>query len=418
MYGIPSLTSTTGIYKGRVIRYRGPGVGIAGLPLAPPVLNPDPIMKFKVNRNHFFNGLSSVTNVVGNRATMPILQNVLIEAEGDMITLTTTNLDLGICCRIKASVSSPGRITLPVKKLVPIIRALSSADTIVELTGKDRVKITSGSSVFQLAGLPADQFPPISNFAGQPTITIDQDNLGSMLRKVSYAQSTDENRYILNGVFFEFSAGKLTLVATDGRRLAKCEQKLEGSDKTLALILPARTITELSRLLKSGGKVHVSNNERQVGFTIDIPTNDEGLVDRIQLVSKVVEGNYPNYRQVIPKDAGSKVRLEREKLLESVQRAALMTDDRSNTIRMTVSKKTQNLEISAKSDSGEAHEPIAVKYDGPEVNIAFNPQYVIEPLRNVTEDEIDFEFKDDMSPGVIRGLKEDFLCVVMPQRIS
>ena len=393
-------------------------MGIAGLPLAPPVLNPDPIMKFKVNRNHFFNGLSSVTNVVGNRATMPILQNVLIEAEGDMITLTTTNLDLGICCRIKASVSSPGRITLPVKKLVPIIRALSSADTIVELTGKDRIKITSGSSVFQLAGLPADQFPPISNFAGQPTITIDQDNLGSMLRKVSYAQSTDENRYILNGVFFEFSAGKLTLVATDGRRLAKCEQKLEGSDKTLALILPARTITELSRLLKSGGKVHVSNNERQVGFTIDIPTNDEGLVDRIQLVSKVVEGNYPNYRQVIPKDAGSKVRLEREKLLESVQRAALMTDDRSNTIRMTVSKKTQNLEISAKSDSGEAHEPIAVKYDGPEVNIAFNPQYVIEPLRNVTEDEIDFEFKDDMSPGVIRGLKEDFLCVVMPQRIS
>ena len=375
-------------------------------------------MKFKVNRNHFFNGLSSVTNVVGNRATMPILQNVLIEAEGDTITLTTTNLDLGICCRIKAAVSSPGRITLPVKKLVPIIRALSSAETIVELTGKDRVKITSGSSVFQIAGLPADQFPPIANFAGQPTIAIDQDNLGSMLRKVSYAQSTDENRYILNGVFFEFSSGKLTLVATDGRRLAKCEQKLEGSEKTLALILPARTITELSRLLKSGGKVHVSNNERQVGFTIDIPTNDEGLVDRIQLVSKVVEGNYPNYRQVIPKEAGSKVRLEREKLLESVQRAALMTDDRNNTIRMSVSKKSQNLEISAKSDSGEAHEPIAVKYDGPDVNIAFNPQYVIEPLRNVTEDEIDFEFKDDMSPGVIRGLKEDFLCVVMPQRIS
>ena len=375
-------------------------------------------MKFKVNRNHFFNGLSSVTNVVGNRATMPILQNVLIEAEGDTITLTTTNLDLGICCRIKAAVSSPGRITLPVKKLVPIIRALSSAETIVELTGKDRVKITSGSSVFQIAGLPADQFPPIANFAGQPTIAIDQDNLGSMLRKVSYAQSTDENRYILNGVFFEFSSGKLTLVATDGRRLAKCEQKLEGSEKTLALILPARTITELSCLLKSGGKVHVSNNERQVGFTIDIPTNDEGLVDRIQLVSKVVEGNYPNYRQVIPKEAGSKVRLEREKLLESVQRAALMTDDRNNTIRMSVSKKSQNLEISAKSDSGEAHEPIAVKYDGPDVNIAFNPQYVIEPLRNVTEDEIDFEFKDDMSPGVIRGLKEDFLCVVMPQRIS
>ena len=111
-------------------------MGNEGLPHPLPVLNPSDIMKFKVNRNHFFNGLSSVTNVVGNRATMPILQNVLIEAEGDTITLTTTNLDLGICCRIKASVSSPGRITLPVKKLVPIIRALSSSDTIVELTVK------------------------------------------------------------------------------------------------------------------------------------------------------------------------------------------------------------------------------------------------------------------------------------------
>ena len=300
-------------------------MGNEGLPHPLPVLNSPVIMKFKVNRNHFFNGLSSVTNVVGNRATMPILQNVLIEAEGDTITLTTTNLDLGICCRIKASVSSPGRITLPVKKLVPIIRALSSSDTIVELTGKDRVKITSGSSVFQIAGLPADQFPPISNFTGQPTMSINQDDLGDMLRKVSYAQSSDENRYILNGVFFEFAEGKLTVVATDGRRLAKCERKIAGSDKALALILPARTIIELMRLLKSGGEAHVSHNERQVGFTIDIPKNEEGLVDRIQLVSKVVEGNYPNYRQVIPKEAGSKVRLEREKLLESVNRAALMT---------------------------------------------------------------------------------------------
>ena len=381
-------------------------------------LNPARNMKFKVNRNHFFNGLSSVTNVVGSRATMPILQNVLIEAEGDTVTLTTTNLDLGICCRIKASVSTPGRITLPVKKLVPIVRALSSSDTIVELTGKDRVKITSGSSVFQIAGLPADQFPPISNFAGQPTISINQDDLGDMLRKVSYAQSSDENRYILNGVFFEFAEGKLTVVATDGRRLAKCERKLAGSDKTLALILPARTIIELMRLLKSGGEAHVSHNERQVGFTIDIPKNEEGLVDRIQLVSKVVEGNYPNYRQVIPKEAGSKVRLEREKLLESVNRAALMTDDRNNTIRLSVSKKTQNLEISAKSDSGEAHEPIAVKYEGPDVTIAFNPQYIVDPLKALTEDELDFEFKDEMSPGVLRGLKDDFLCVVMPQRIS
>ena len=239
-----------------------------------------------------------------------------------------------------------------------------------------------------------------------------------MLRKVSYAQSSDENRYILNGVFFEFAAGKLTVVATDGRRLAKCERKIGGAEKNLALILPARTILELVRLLKAGGQAHIAHNERQVGFTIDIPKNEEGLVDRIQLVSKVVEGNYPNYRQVIPKEVGAKVRLEREKVLESVNRAALMTDDRNNTIRLNISKKTQNLEITAKSESGEAHEPISVKYEGPDVTIAFNPQYVTDPLKALTDDEIDFEFKDEMSPGVLRGLKDDFLCVVMPQRIN
>lgn len=388
------------------------------LPLTPLLPKSVSIMKFKVNRNHFFNGLSSVTNVVGNRATMPILQNVLIEAEGDTVTLTTTNLDLGICCRIKATITSPGRITLPIKKLGSIIRSLSAQEATVEITGKDRVKISSGSSVFTIAGLPADQFPPLTSFSNQSSIAINQEDLGAMLRKVSYAQSTDENRYILNGVFFELGGGKLTVVATDGRRLAKCERELPGSDKPLSLILPARTIAELQRLLKADGKVQIVNNERQVSFTIEVPKNEEGLVDRIQLVSKVVEGNYPNYRQVIPKDAGNKVRLDRVNLLDSVGRASLMCDDRHNTIRLSVSKKSQNLEISAKSELGEAHEPIAVKYDGPDVNIAFNPVYVMEPLKAVTEDELDFEFKDDMSPGVIRGLKEDFLCVVMPQRIS
>jgi DNA polymerase-3 subunit beta len=375
-------------------------------------------MKFKVNRNHLFTGLTSVTNVVGSRATMPILQNVLIEAEGDTVTLTTTNLDLGICARVKASVSSPGKITLPIKRLVPIIRSLPNGDATLELTGKDRVKITSGSSVFHVVGLSAEQFPPLATFSGQSKISIEQDDLGSMLRKVSYAHSNDENRYILNGVFFEFANGKLTVVATDGRRLAKCERELAGPDKPLSFILPARTIAELQRLFKSGSKAHILNNERQVNFIIDIPKNDEGLVDRIQLVSKVVEGNYPNYRQVIPKDAGSKVRLEREKFLDTVGRASLMCDDRNNTVRLSVSKKTQNLEISSKSETGESQELIAVKYDGPDVNIAFNPGYVIDPLKALTEDEIDFEFKDDMSPGVVRALKEDFLCVVMPQRIS
>jgi DNA polymerase-3 subunit beta len=232
-----------------------------------------------------------------------------------------------------------------------------------------------------------------------------------------YAQSTDENRYILNGVFFEFEATKLNVIATDGRRLAKSELARTGSGEAAGLILPARTINELSRLLKTG-QVAFTHNERQVAFQIDVPKNDEGLVDKIQLISRVVEGNYPNYRQVIPKDTGFKVRLEREKFLECVQRAALMTDERNNTVHISVSKERQTLEITARSAAGESVEPIAVKYEGANVNIAFNPTYLIEPLKAVTEDEVDLEIKSDTDAGVLRGIKETFLCVVMPQRVS
>lgn len=348
---------------------------------------------------------------------MPILQNVLIEAEGATVTLTTTVIDIAVSCKIKAVVSTPGRITLPVKRLATIIRTLPSADVSVDLNGKERVKIGSGSATFQLSGMGAEQFPPIATPAGATGAELDQEALGAILRRVSYAQSTDENRYILNGVFFEFEADKLNVVATDGRRLAKSELARNGGEASAGIILPARTISELGRMLKTG-KVILAHNDRQVSFEIDVPKNDEGFVDKILLISRVVEGNYPNYRQVIPKDAGFKVRLEREKLLEAVQRAALMTDDRSNTVHLTANKTKQTLEISARSAAGEASESIVVKYEGPDVVIAFNPTYLIEPLKAVTEDEIDLEIKSDTDAGVLRGLKEPFLCVVMPQRVT
>ena len=374
-------------------------------------------MKFKINRDHFVTGLSQVINVVGTRASMPILSNVLIEAEGDTVSLTTTNLDLGIRARIKAEVTTNGTITLPVKKLATIVRALPSNDTTVELSGQNRVKITSGGSVFQIMGLAADQFPPLPTFADQHSFTLAQGDLSGLLKKVAYAQSTDENRYILNGVFFNFGEGKLSLVATDGRRLATAEKSMTiGDDEGGSLILPAKTVSELQRLLGDAGEVVITFNDRQVSFITQITKNETGLVDNIRLVSKVVEGNYPNYRQVIPKETVHRVDIERELFLECVSRAAIMTSDKSSSIKLTVGD--NQIEISASStEFGEAHEKVAVKYDGPEVKIAFNPQYLSDPLRALADDTVYFEFKDDMSPGVFKN-KEDFLCVVMPQRLN
>lgn len=374
-------------------------------------------MKFKINRDHFAAGLAQVLGVVGSRASMPILSNVLIEAEGDTVSLTTTNLDLGIRCRIKADVTAGGAITLPVKKLATIVRALPQVDTVVEISGQNRVKVTSGASQFQVMGMPADQFPGLPSFADQHTFTLPQAELSAMLKKVAYAQSTDENRFILNGVYFNFAEGKLTLVATDGRRLATTSKGI-GADAAQEgkLILPARTVNELQRMLADTGDVRIAFNDRQVSFRVQVASKDAALTDQIHLVSKVVEGNYPNYRQVIPKETVHRVDLEREQLLEAVQRAALMTSDKNTSVKLTVGN--AKLVITASSaEYGEAQEEVAIKFDGPQVQIAFNPGYLLDPLKALADDTVHFEFKDDMSPGVIRN-KEEFLCVVMPQRLG
>lgn len=374
-------------------------------------------MKFKINRDHFAAGLAQVLGVVGARASMPILSNVLIEAEGDTVSLTTTNLDLGIRCRIKASVTSGGAITLPVKKLATIVRSLPSTDTVVEISGQNRVRVTSGASQFQIMGLPADQFPGLPSFADQHSFNLPQAELAAMLKKVAYAQSTDENRFILNGVYFNFSDAKLTLVATDGRRLATAAKGLDAAaSQPGQLILPARTVNELQRMLGDSGEVRIAFNDRQVSFRVQIADKDAALTDQINLVSKVVEGNYPNYRQVIPKETVHRVEVEREPFLECVQRAALMTSDKNTSVKLAVGEAKLVITASS-SEYGEAQEELAIKFDGPAVAIAFNPAYLLDPLKALADDVVHFEFKDDMSPGVIRN-NEEFLCVVMPQRLG
>jgi DNA polymerase-3 subunit beta len=375
-------------------------------------------MKFQINQDHFSNGLQQVLNVVATRSTMPILSNVLIEASEGHISLTTTNLDLGIRCRIKAEVSDPGNITLPVRKLATIVRELPQTDVFVESGENNQTKITSGGSHFKIMGISAEEFPPLPSFENRKVFELSQDDIVSMLKSVSYAQSTDENRYILNGVYFNFADEKLTLVATDGRRLGLTALETEISeDNAGSLILPAKTVAELERLLGKGEKVKVAFNDRQAAFEIAIDdTGDSGLTDHLYLVSKVVEGNYPNYRQVIPKETEHRVKIERELMLECVHRAALVTSEKNNSVKLKVSKNL--LEISgSSSEYGESHESMAIAYDGPEVQVAFNPQFLMEPLKALTKDEVFFEFKDELSPGLFKTL-DNFICVIMPLRLN
>lgn len=375
-------------------------------------------MKFKINKDHFSSGLQQVMNVVATRSATPILNNVLIEAKDGHIALTTTNLDIGISCRIKSETEVIGAITLPVRKLATIVRELPVSDIFVELGNSHQVKIKSGGSNFRMMGISAEEFPALPNFENNRAFELSQSAVVGMLKTVSYAQSTDENRYVLNGVYFNFSDEKLTLVATDGRRLATTALDVTiGEDSTGDLILPAKTVTELERLMGKGSTVKIEFNNRQVAFEITIDAKgDSGLIDHMYLVSKVVEGNYPNYRQVIPKETEHRVKIERELLLDCVQRAALVVSEKSQKVKLKLSENL--LEIYASSQEyGESHESMAIAYTGGEVNVAFNPQFLVEPLKALSKDEVFFEFKDELSPGLFRTL-DNFLCVIMPLRLN
>ena len=374
-------------------------------------------MKFKTNRDHFANGLSQVLNVVGSKATMPILSNVLIEAEKDQLSLTTTNLDLGIRCKIKAEVKEKGSVTLPVKRLATIVRELPNIDVTFDGSPNHQVKLTSGGSNFRIMGIAKDEFPPLPEFGDEKAYTLEQAELTSMLKSVAYAQSSDETRYILNGVYFNFKDGKLTLVATDGRRLALVSKELDVPAASAgAIILPAKTVGELNRLLDKGEKLKINFNERRAAFQIATDKDTSGLIDHVYLYSKVVEGSYPNYNQVIPKETHQRIKLERELFLQCVHRAALVCSEKSNSVKIKLSSNL--LEITAQSpDFGEAHESMAIGYSGPELQVAFNPTFVMDPLRALSKDEIFFELKDEVSPGVFKTL-DSFICVIMPVRLS
>ena len=376
-------------------------------------------MKFKISKEHFSTGLRQVTNVVSSKPQMAVLNNVLINADGGSVMLTTTNLKLGIRCTIKAEVEYSSEITLPVKKLAAIINSMPQQEVTVESADGQTARIRSGRSDFnRFNGLKAEDFPALPSFVDQHSYELPPQELALMLRSVSYAQSTDENRYILNSVFFSFSEGKLSLVATDGRRLALIsrDMKIDREDEG-SIILPAKTVTELEKLLSQGKMVKISFSDRQVAFDIEVgeESANNGLSGSIYLVSKIVEGSYPNYKQVIPKEAEHRIKVERELMLETVQRVALMTNDKQNSVKLKIADNC--LEISGESaELGEAKEPIEVEYSGPEVKIGFNPEFLLSPLRNLTKDEVFFEFKDEMSPGVFKTL-DNFLCVVMPLRI-
>lgn len=369
-------------------------------------------MKLSIGKDPFAGGLQAVQNIVTTRTTLPILANVLIRAEGDRIDLTASDLDMTIQRDVPAKVETPGAVTLPVKRLFSIVRELGSPEVELEVDDRSIATLQAGPSLYKIHGLPADEYPPVPTLEVERSAVLPQETLKGMLRRTIFAVSTDEARYVLNGLFFSLKDHKLTVVATDGRRLALTHEEVEIENESgLEFILPTKAANELSRLLAEEGQVEIRVQENQVVFTL---LGENG--HRVQLVTKQVEGTYPNYRQVIPKESRHRVTLMREEFLQALRRAELMTSEKSNSVRLTFSR--NQLAITANTpEIGEARETLAINYKEEDFAVAFNPTYLLDALKALEEEEVFFELTDELSPGVLK-VNGPFLYVIMPMRMN
>ena len=362
-------------------------------------------MKIKVIRSKFLDGLKSVQNVVAGKGSLAILQNVKIEAAEKSMKLTTTDLDISIRADVECEVQEAGETTLPVKLLVTSITKAAEGDVEIEVDPQDKATIKAGSARFRLQGMPAVDFPKLPEEGDAYAYIVPQATIREMLRKTAYAASQDDTRRMLKGVLMSFKDEKLTMVATDGRRLALVENEMEFPKAAERdIVLPSKAVAELQRSLGSDGEVSIMVKQSQICFSL------AGVV----IYSKLMDDTYPNYRQVIPTQCREHIAIDRQLLLDALDRASVMTIDEAHSTKLIFEANVLTVSSSA-SEIGEARDEVPIKYAGERIETMFNPTYVMDPLKAIDDDEITIDINDGHTPAVIKcGIP--FLYVLMPLR--
>ena len=363
-------------------------------------------MKFSVEKDILLGGIQTVQNVISPKAALPILSNILIESQGGTLRLTATDLDIGISCVIPVDTQEVGSITIPAKRFGDIIRELPLNEVSLNTKKNDLVVIETKSCQFKIMGLSKDEFPRLPEFKDKEVIKIEQDVLREMLSLTSFAVSFDETRYILNGILFSIKKNKLTLVATDGKRLAIIEKEIKQNlDKDFTMIVPIKTIQELNRNLKEEGTLSLLLGSNQVMFDLG----------KAVIISRLIEGEFPDYHQVIPLVSDARIKVDREEFLLAVKRASLLSTPDYQAVKLEIFKDKMVISKST-PDIGESREEVPVEYKGKELVIGFNPVYLIDVLKNLSSDRVEFELTDSEKPGVFRV--NGYVYIVLPMRLG
>jgi len=368
-------------------------------------------MELVVRKSDLLRELQLFQGIVERNNTIPVLANVLMEAEGEELRFLATDLQVALRSRCQASVSKSGKLTLPAKKLFEIIRVLPETEVRIE-QDKSGVKVAADRFDSRIQTMSPEDFPTLPRATGNTTLSLPAGLLGQMIARTQFATTSDDTRYFLNGVLLVATAGQFSLVATDGHRLSLVQAKLDGDGpaEEIRVILPKKTVLELARLLLDvDGDIQYERQENHLFFTVG------GRV----LISRMIEAQFPAYERVVPKGTDKVVEFERERLANALKRVGLLSPERSRAVKFSI--EPGKVEVSSSSpELGEAKETILVdEYQGSPIQIGFNGQYVLQFLDVVGTDKVALELKDEVSQAVMKPVGQegfDYTYVLMPMR--
>ena len=367
-------------------------------------------MKFTITRERLHEGLVAVAASVPTKTTLPVLSNILLEAVADGIRLSGTDLDIAVSTLVPAEVDTQGAVTIPAKKLVEIVRELPSAAIRIAGSGEQRVDLECGRSKFRLLGIPREEFPNFPPVSFDDSWTVTSSDLQKLINHVSFAASTEESRPILNGVLWELHRDVMRMVATNGHRLAKMDVPVSGGSASATLIVPPKALEQVRRLFGPADEIEIARSDNHLGFRTGSTV----------VFTRLIEGPYPNYEQVIPKDNDRSCTVEKDSLAAALRRVGVVASDQTHRVRLQFAGGTLKLSVST-PDLGEAQDEIAVTYDGDPLEIGFNANYLLEILKFMPTDEVRLTFKAPERAATVDPVGWDdaasYMCLVMPLRL-
>jgi DNA polymerase III subunit beta len=371
-------------------------------------------MKIQCTKEELLTGLILTGNIVSEKQTIPILSNILIETKDNQILISATDLKIGMEYTFNTKVIEQGSITLPSKKITSIIRELPNQLITLSTDDKNIASIECGKSNFKVMGLPKDEFPTIPEIT-EKEIIIPQRKFKDIFRKTVFAISTDISRYILMGLYCKIKDKKLTFVATDCRRLSYISYELETeipSEKEI--IIPGKIVMELLKVLKDDEKENIAViiGEKEISFKCE----------NIKYVAQLIDGAYPDYKQVIPSEFNVELLLNKDEFYGIIKRASVLSDKGISRVRIDLKENKLNFSVKV-PDFGEFKEDLDVQYAGDDISIGFNPLFIMDALKNIDEDEIKFKITDSTSMGIGRragviSTTDNFIYVIMPMDLE